>query len=234
MTPSKPVLVIAGFADGLGVALAEKYTSSGFAVVALSRQAPAESLMEKFGGRLTHYQVDLTKPAEAIPVLDRVISQHGAPNTLIHNVAQLDIRPFIETDIDTFISVWQAGCLSAVICARAFLPAMEGSGGGSVVFTGATASVRGAGDFAAFASAKFALRGLAQSLAREYGPRGIHVIHAVIDGLIWGPQTIARFAADREACLLPTDIADTYFGLSQQSASAWSHEVDLRPAGEKF
>lgn len=229
MNQVKPLLVITGFADGLGTALAKKYIVNGYHVVTLARKVLSKDIQQQLGEPLTHYTVDLTRPEGAISVFDRLLDEQGTPNTVIHNVSQLAIAPFMETSIDTFISTWQTNCLSAAICSQMLLPAMKKNGGGSMIFTGATASIKGGDKFAAFASSKFALRGLSQSLAWEYGPKGIHIIHTLIDGLIWGPQTIERFNPPKENCLLPEDIAEAYFQLSQQPASAWSHEVDLRP-----
>jgi NAD(P)-dependent dehydrogenase (short-subunit alcohol dehydrogenase family) len=106
--------------------------------------------------------------------------------------------------------------------------------GGTVVFSGATASLRGGPRFAAFASSKFALRGLAQSLAREYGPQGIHVAHVIIDGLIWGPAARDQHKAQKAGCLSPDAIAETIMSLIAQPRQAWTHEIDLRPATETF
>ena len=100
--------------------------------------------------------------------------------------------------------------------------------------TGATASIRGGAKFAAFASAKFALRGLAQSLAREFGPQGIHVAHVLIDGLIWGPPARDLHGAEQINCISPESIAKTYMGLIEQDSSCWTHEVDIRPYKESF
>ena len=125
-------------------------------------------------------------------------------------------------------------CFGAMIVAQAMLPYLLKAPGGTIVFTGATAAVKGGPRFTSLASAKFALRGLAQSLARELAPRGVHVVHVVIDGLVWSPQTRERFYTEREKCLEPDAIARTYLDLVSQHPSAWTHEIDLRPLTEKF
>ena len=107
-------------------------------------------------------------------------------------------------------------------------------GNGSILFTGATASIRAGGNFAAFASAKFALRGLAQSLAREFDPQGIHVAHVIIDGLIWGQPAKHLHKAQEGDCLKPEAIAEVYLNIIEQDSSAWTHELDLRPHSESF
>ena len=121
-----------------------------------------------------------------------------------------------------------------MISARSVIPNMLAAGKGTIIFTGATAALKGNPRFAAFASAKFALRGLAQSLAREFGSEGIHVIHSVLDGIIWGPQAQARFNVKRENCLDADAIAKSYIQLINQPRSAWTHEFDMRPFNEKF
>ena len=114
------------------------------------------------------------------------------------------------------------------------LPNMLLNKSGTILVSGATASIKAGAGFSAFASAKFALRGLTQSLAREFGPQGIHVAHIIIDGLVWGPQAEKIFRKDPEICLKPSAIADSYFHLIQQHHSAWTYELDLRPDIERF
>ena len=118
--------------------------------------------------------------------------------------------------------------------ARVVLPGMVARGNGHIIMTGATAIIRGAANFAAFAAAKFALRGFAQSLAREYGPKGVHVAHAIIDGLIDEPQTTRRFGAGQSQRMSADAVARTYLDLTRQDQSAWTHELDLRPFSERF
>jgi NAD(P)-dependent dehydrogenase (short-subunit alcohol dehydrogenase family) len=118
--------------------------------------------------------------------------------------------------------------------ARAVLPHMIARGSGAIIFTGATAGLRGGANFSAFASAKFALRGFAQSLAREFAPRGIHVAHVVLDGLIDEVQTDRRFGTSQPGRMEPQAIAQAYLDLARQDVSAWTHEMDLRPFSERF
>jgi len=121
-----------------------------------------------------------------------------------------------------------------VHCARLVLPGMLQRGSGTVLFSGATASLRGGAGFAAFASAKFALRGLAQSLAREFQPAGIHVAHVVLDGIIGGTPSVARTGIDPAKTLDPAGIARAYAALLAQDKAALTHELDLRPNAERF
>ncbi len=147
---------------------------------------------------------------------------------------QLNPKPFMKLTPAEFEKSWLSTCFGAMVAAQAALPGMLAQGGGTIIFTGATASVKGNPSFAAFASAKFALRGLAQSLAREFAPQGVHVVNTLIDGVIWGPQTQQRFTIARENCLEPEAIAKTYLQLIGQPPCAWTHELDLRPSSEKF
>jgi NAD(P)-dependent dehydrogenase (short-subunit alcohol dehydrogenase family) len=118
--------------------------------------------------------------------------------------------------------------------AQIVLPHMIARGGGVIVLTGATAGIRGAAQFSAFASAKFALRGLAQSLAREFGPKGVHVAHVILDGLIDERQTDQRFGPTPSTRMNPDTVADAYLHLAWQHPSAWTQEMDLRPSSERF
>ena len=155
-------------------------------------------------------------------------------DVLIHNPQLLTIKPFEQTTIEVFEQTWRVTCLGAVIAAQAVIPHMAARQQGMIILSGATAGLRGGANFSAFASAKFALRGLAQSLAREYGPKGVHVAHVVLDGLIDEPQTDQRFGAQTSGRMDPRAIAQAYLDLSTQPPSAWTHEMDLRPFSERF
>jgi NAD(P)-dependent dehydrogenase (short-subunit alcohol dehydrogenase family) len=177
---------------------------------------------------------DVTDTNAVQSVFDRIAAQHGPVQNLIYNAHELFIGPFAETNAETFERIWRVNTLGAFLCAQAAIPQMMLSGGGAVVFSGATASWRGGARFAAFASSKFALRGLAQSLARECGPQNIHVAHVIIDGLIWGPAARDRHKAEEARCLNADAVAETIMALIAQPRQAWTQEVDLRPATERF
>jgi NAD(P)-dependent dehydrogenase (short-subunit alcohol dehydrogenase family) len=145
----------------------------------------------------------------------------------------------LDTDAETFRKVWRLTCFGGFLVGRAAAKRMAERGHGTILFSGATASVRGGALFAAFASAKAGLRSLAQSMAREFGPKGVHVAHVVIDGVIDTAAVRQRLPGRIEAlppngAMKPEDIAEAYWQLHAQPRSAWTHEIDLRPWCEKF
>jgi NADP-dependent 3-hydroxy acid dehydrogenase YdfG len=231
----RPVLAISGIGEGLGAQLATTFARAGHDVLGLSRSARASAPIARdvaqAGGTYTHLACDITEAAQVTPALrahaDRI-------DTLVHNAQTLLIKPGSETTLAEFEALWRVICLGAMTVAQAVLPAMTARRRGTVIFSGATAGRRAGANFAAFASAKFALRGLAQSLARECGPKGVHVAHVVIDGLIDAPTTDARFGPATAPRMDASAIAQAYLDLARQPASIWTQEMDLRPAGERF
>jgi NAD(P)-dependent dehydrogenase (short-subunit alcohol dehydrogenase family) len=230
MTTLRPAVLITGMAEGLGASIARAFAADGYDVIGLARRAssPPPAIA---GGAYTYLRCDLTDAAEVAAV----VAPHAERiAVLVHNAHALLIKPSLEITPGEFEQVWRVVCFGAMVAARAVLPAMLARGTGAIVFTGATASRRGGAKFSAFASAKFALRGLAQSLAREYGPRGVHVAHVVIDGLIDAAQTTQRFGPAASGRIAPDAVAAAYVGLVRQHRSAWTHELDLRPSSETF
>ncbi|MDA8364610.1 MAG: SDR family NAD(P)-dependent oxidoreductase [Gammaproteobacteria bacterium] len=236
MADGKPIAVVAGVGPGLGAALCRALARSGYVVVALARtggftQDLAHELRQA-GNSLVSIQCDVGDTESVDAAFARIDHEVGAASVYIHNASQLVAMPSLELSAAAFTDAWRVACLGALLCAQKVIPGMLQRGRGTLLFTGATGALRGGAGFAAFASAKFALRGLAQSLAREFGPRGIHVAHVVIDGLIWSGQIRRGFTRDQ--CLLPEAIADCYMQLIAQDRSAWTQELDLRPDVEKF
>lgn len=233
----RPVVVIGGVSEGLGAAQARRFAAAGYDVLGLARSeraAPAvEAGVHEAGGAYRHVVCDLTRADELSEALR---PEAGRIGVALHNAHRLLIAPFLETELAEFEQVWRDGCLSAASFARAALPEILAQGGGTLLFTGATAGLRGGARFAAFASAKFALRGLAQSLAREFGPQGVHVAQIVVDGLIDAPQTDRRFGAPNaeDDRLSPDAVAESCLHLAKQPRSAWTQELDLRPFAESF
>jgi len=228
-------LLLTGAAEGLGAALAETFAGAGYDVLGLSRTDRASDRIgrrvEQAGGSYTHLVCDLTQPADVTAILrpfaDRV-------HVLIHNAHVLAIKPFAETTASEFEQAWRVACLGAMMSVQMVVSHMAARQQGTIILTGATAALRGASNFAAFAAAKFALRGLAQSLAREFGPKGVHVAHVVLDGLIDEPQTDRRFGSSPAGRMDPRSIARCYLDLTNQQRFAWTHEMDLRPFSEQF
>ena len=232
--PALGVALVSGAGPGLGAALCDKLRKAGYAVAGLARSQEFAGPIPPGEDRFRYHACDITDARALGRIIAQVRSELGEISVFVHNAAQLLIKPFEETSPQEFEEIWRVNCLGAMIGAGAVVPGMLKAGGGAILLTGATASVRGGAAFSAFASSKFALRGLAQSLARAYGKEGIHVAHVVIDGMIWGAQARDRFGAKREDCLDPEAIADAYVGLIGQDRSAWSQEIDLRPSVEAF
>ena len=240
---SEKVAVITGVGPGLGASLSRRLHREGYKVAGLARTEGFGRELEselkqteaaKGAADFRHFCCDLAEPMAVRETIEDVERLWGAPDVLIHNASQILIKPILEITAKEFESVWRVTCLGAMSAAKAVIPGMQKRGNGAILFTGATAALRGGAKFAAFASAKFALRGLAQALAREHGAEGIHVAHIVVDGLIWSDKTVERFNPAREACLEPDAIAESYYQLIAQDRSAWSQEIDLRPFSEKF
>jgi NAD(P)-dependent dehydrogenase (short-subunit alcohol dehydrogenase family) len=228
-------LLLIGAAESLGASIAGTFAAAGYNVVGLARtgrsSAHLNQRVEQSGGTYAHLTCDIAQPVD----LAAVLQTHAAGiDVLVHNAHLLAIKSFEQTTVSDFEQAWQVACLGAMISAQAVLPHMVARGEGAIILTGATAGVRGAAQFSAFASAKFALRGLAQSLAREFGPKGVHVAHVVLDGLIDEPQTDRRFGSAQSARMDPDSVARTYLELASQHPSAWTHEMDLRPFSERF
>jgi NAD(P)-dependent dehydrogenase (short-subunit alcohol dehydrogenase family) len=226
--------LIVGAGGVLGDALAREFVSNRYTVIGMRREdSPDDCDVSKNAG-IRIVRCDLQDPEDTQRRTAQIIVEHGRVDVLICNAAHLIIAPLAELALSDFESAWRTSVGSALGSIQSALPTMIKQGGGVIIFTGATASLRGGARFAAFASAKFALRGLAQSLAREYQAQGIHVAHVVIDGLLRGSHSQARFGAVDDRCIAPDHVAKTYRWLAEQEASSWTHELDIRPSGETF
>lgn len=221
------VVVVAGVGPGLGSALVAAYRQQGHLVATISR-GPAPVPSDH------HVVADLARETEVNDAVEAIAKRLGPVNVYVHNAATLRVGPFLELEAADFAATWETTVLAAAFGARAVLPSMLARTSGALVFVGATASIKGGAHFAAFASAKFALRGLAQSLAREFQPQGVHVCHVILDGLMRGTPSVARFGGSEERSLDPGECARAIVHLCQQSTGAWTHELDLRPMMEKF
>ncbi|MGB5779867.1 MAG: SDR family NAD(P)-dependent oxidoreductase [Allopontixanthobacter sediminis] len=237
--------LIMGAGIGLGSGLARAFASEGL-TVCLARRArnlpELETLAEEVrgtGGTAHAFGVDARDEAEVAALIDRIEADIGPLEVVIFNIGANVRFSIRDTTARVFRKVWEMATFAGFLTGREAARVMVPRGRGTIIFTGATASVRGSAGFAAFASAKHGLRALAQSMARELAPEGVHVVHTVIDGLVDGKFARENFAdvAERSAqdrILSPDDIAQSYVALWRQPRSAWTHEMDLRPWKETF
>jgi len=237
--------LIVGAGIGLGSGLARAFAAEGLTVCLARRSrnlAELEQLAKEIGdagGRAHAFGVDARDEDEVTALVNRIEAEIGPLEVVIFNVGgnvRFSIR---DTTARVFRKTWELAAFGGFLTGREAARVMVPRGRGTIIFTGATASIRGSKGFAAFASAKHALRALAQSMARELGPEGVHVAHVVVDGLIDGKFARENFSdaqdrLDRDEILSPDDIAQTYVNLWQQPRSTWTHELDLRPWTETF
>jgi NAD(P)-dependent dehydrogenase (short-subunit alcohol dehydrogenase family) len=234
---------VAGVGDGLGGAVARRFARAGHPTVLVARTADRLARIageiESAGGRGVAYVADLREESAVTKLFDDVEAEIGPIGVAVFNTGANYRASILDTPADMFDKVWRLGCYAGFLVGREAARHMVPRGQGTILFTGATASVRGSAQFAAFAAAKGGLRQVAQSMARELGPQGIHVASIIIDGMIDSQRVRERFP-ERVAqlpeggMLNPADIAEIYFQLHSQPRSAWSFEVDLRPWAEKF
>ena len=233
------VMVILGAGPGLGAAIARRFTREGFAVALMARRKENLSAIrqeiEDANGTGMTVEADATDAESVAQAFDRVREGLGDPEVFTYNAGAFQMGSILDLIPEQFDNCFRANCSGAFYGAQQVLPAMMEKGSGTIILTGATASLRGSANFAALATGKFGLRALAQSMAREFGPQGIHVAHVVIDGQIDTPQ-LRESQPDREesTTLSPDAIADIYWELHTQDPRAWTLELDLRPAVEKF
>lgn len=239
---ARSVLVVGvGPPEGLGAAIAERFAAGGFSVVIASRNAAklaaTQAAMQAKGLSVASVVGDVAKAEDARRFV--AVAQAQAPLALaVQNAGANNPAPFLELSEEAFEEHWRSHALGGFQLAQAALPALVEQGG-SLIFTGASGSLRGKAYFAPFAAAKAALRATAQSIAREYGPKGVHVGHVIIDGGIAGERFLTRFPGQREqrgpdGLLNIAAIAEAYWVLHHQHRSAWTLELDLRPWSETF
>lgn len=233
------VAVILGVGPGLGSAVARRFAHEGFAVGMMARNEESLSAtqeeVESAGGQTLAVRADATDAGSVTSAFEEVRRSLGDPEVFIYNAGAFRMGGVLEVSPEDFDDCFRANCSGAFYGAQQVLPAMVEKGRGTILLTGATASMRGSANFAALATGKFGLRALAQSMAREFGPQGIHVAHVIIDGQINTPR-VREMSPDREehTMLSPDAIAETYWRLHTQDPTAWTLETDLRPAVESF
>ena len=233
------VAAVLGTGPGLGAAVARRFAREGYAVALMARReeslAPVRDEIEGEGGTALPVPTDATDPASVASAFGRVRDELGEPEVFVYNAGAFKTGGILDLLPEDFDACFKANCAGAFYAARQVLPAMVETGRGTVLLTGATAALRGSARFSALAVGKFGLRALAQSMAREFGPQGIHVSHVVIDGQIDTPR-VREMSPGREdhTMLSPDAIAETYWQLHSQDRSAWTLELDLRPSVERF
>ena len=233
------VAVILGVGPGLGAAISRRFAREGYTVGLMARNEDGLSEIrreiEEEGGTAAPFSTDATDPSSVEEAFGRLREELGDPEVLVYNAGAFQMGGILEVSPEQFDFCFKANCAGAFYAARQVLPAMQDAGRGTVLLTGATASMRGSARFAALATGKFGLRALAQSMAREFGPQGIHVAHVIIDGQINTPR-VREMSPDREdsTMLSPDAIAEAYWQLHTQDPTAWTLELDLRPSVENF
>jgi NAD(P)-dependent dehydrogenase (short-subunit alcohol dehydrogenase family) len=246
-TLSSPVALIVGAGDATGGAVARRFARGGYTVCATRRDAAKlQPLLERIradGGSAHGFGCDARKEEEVVALVEQIESGIGAIEVLVFNIGANSPSSILDETARRYFKIWEMACLAGFLNGREVAKRMVARPGdghkGTIIFTGATASLRGSANFAAFAGAKFALRALAQSMARELGPRGIHVAHLIVDAAIdtaFIRDTFPeRYALkDQDGIVAPDHIAETYWMLHRQPRDAWTHELDLRPWIEKF
>lgn len=247
MTDGTAIIIGVGAARGTGAAVARRFASGGLHTVLAGRTeerlAERASEITVAGGSASIHVLDVRKEDEVATLFDAVEAAHAPVKSVTFNPGANVRHSLAETETWLFEHLWRVSCFGGFLVSREATRRMADSGGGSLLFTGATGSVRGANGYAAFAAAKAGLRMVAQSAAREYGPQGVHVAHIIVDGAIDGEkirQGFAERAAELDAMgqadnmLDPEAIAEAFWQVHTQPRSAWTHELDLRPWTETF
>jgi len=244
---TSPVALVIGSGDATGGAIARRFARGGYTVCATRRSVDKlQPLLERIqaeGGQAHGFGSDARKEDEVIALVEQIETTIGPIEVLVFNIGANAPSSVLDETARRYFKIWEMACMSGFLNGREVAKRMVTRAGdghkGTIIFTGATASLRGSATFAAFAGAKHALRALAQSMARELGPRGIHVAHVIVDGAIDTAFIRENFPEryalkDRDGILNPDHIADAYWMLHQQPRDAWTHELDLRPWMEKF
>jgi NAD(P)-dependent dehydrogenase (short-subunit alcohol dehydrogenase family) len=230
---------ILGVGPGLGAAVARRFAREGFAVALMARREASVSdvrrEIEAAGGTALPISADATDPASVEAAFEKARAGLGDPEVFVYNAGAFQMGCILDLSAEKFDECFRANCAGAFYAARQVLPAMVERGIGTILLTGASAALRGRANFSALAVGKFGLRALAQSMAREFGPRGVHVAHVVIDGQINTARVREMFGGrDDHTMLSPDAIAEAYWQLHAQDPTAWTLELDLRPAVESF
>jgi NAD(P)-dependent dehydrogenase (short-subunit alcohol dehydrogenase family) len=237
------VALIIGAGDATGGAIARRFAREGYTACvtrrSLDKLQPLLDQIQAAGGKALGFASDARQEEEVVALVQQIESTVGPIEVLVFNIGANVPSSILEETARKYYKVWEMACFGGFLNGREVAKRMVTRGRGTIIFTGATASLRGSANFAAFAGAKHALRALAQSMARELGAKGIHVAHVVVDGAIDTEFIRENFPEryalkDQDGILNPDHIADSYWMLHMQPRDAWTHELDLRPWMEKF
>jgi len=242
-----PVALIVGAGDATGGAVARRFARGGYTVCATRRSLDQLQLLvdgiRAAGGQAHGFASDARKEDEVVALVEQIETTIGPIEVLVFNIGANAPSSILDETARRYLKIWEMACFAGFLNGREVARRMVARPGdghkGTIIFTGATASLRGSANFAAFAGAKHGLRALAQSMARELGPRGIHVAHLIVDAAIdtafIRDNFPERYALkDQDGIVDPEHIAETYWMLHRQPRDAWTHELDLRPWIEKF
>jgi len=248
------VCLVAGAGPGIGQSVAKRFIKEGFTVIAVRRSEdkikPFEVEMNKSGlrGKCVGLGCDVRKEEEVTNLVNKIEHSFGPISCAVHNIgANIGNTSLLDTTSRVYTKVWEMAAFSSFLLCREVGKQMVTRQQGTILITGATASVRGSSGFGAFSSAMMAKRAIAQSAAREFGPQGVHVAHVVVDGVVDNPNTRKYFSekdkkfeelfsakALQDALIKPDSVAELYWNLHNQDRSVWTHEVDIRPWLEKW
>ena len=247
MAQGSRVALLVGAGDAIGAAVARRYANGGFKVCIARRDASkSQALIAELtaaGADVRAYSVDARQEEQVQRLFADVERTVGPIEVCLFNAGSNVNKPLLDTTEKLFFKAWELACYAGFLVGREAARCMLERGHGTILFTGATASVRGSKGFAAFSSAKFGLRAVAQAMARELGPKNIHVVHLLIDAGVDSAEIHRRYKAQRgiDAADIPEDsltktssIAEAYWFVHHQSKDGWTHELDLRPAVEKW
>lgn len=243
MTDKAPVAVALGAGPGIGAGFVRRFAKGGYTVVIgrrnLEKAAPLIAEAEAAGGRAVAMNIDARSEDSISACFEQIENDLGPIEVALYNAGANTNKPILDMPSDLFEKVWRLSCFGGFLMGREAARHMVPRGQGTILYTGATASIRGGPGFSAFASAKFGLRAVAQSLARELGPEGIHVVHVIVDGGVDSEvirERRAKAGLDNvDGTLIDTyQIAEAYWMLHNQPTSAWTHELDIRTSVEKW
>ena len=241
--PNSQVALVIGAGDATGGAIAKRFAAGGYTACVTRREAdklaPLLQSIHDAGGQAHGFGSDARKEEEVIALVERIEREIGPIEVLVFNIGANVACSVLEETARKYFKIWEMACFGGFLNGREVAKRMVTRGRGTIIFTGATAALRGAANFAAFAGAKHALRALAQSMARELGPQGIHVAHVVVDGAIDTEFIRSTFPEryalkEQDGILNPAHIAENYWHLHMQPRDAWTFELDLRPYMERW